>query len=340
MRYAERVRILAVSVALQWLLLAGTAIAESAPRIQLDITRCPHLSERNVKRILRAELAAEVVARSDADVTSVGIHCEGTAVKMLIRDPVSRKRVQRNIDLLEASPTSRDRLVALAASELVIASWSELEINPTLEVEPAEPPPPPGSREAARTVVRDRMPREAEPRPSTSVRGSALDSRLLALGSVRGFWDYPGALYGGGVRFGREHFGVVSWAVDGLVEQGRVRRPEGSYHISTTTLGGTVAFYSRWRALTARAGAGLRVGTSTCESRVAGATGSASTVAPWGWPLGFVSTSLGLGAGLLLELDVEGGYVVLPISSGTTQMTDGAFRGAWLSAQLGLGFGL
>jgi len=331
---------LAVGLALQVLLHAGIAFGQTSPRIQLELSHCPYLSERDVKRILQAELVAEVVPWSDADVTSVDIRCEGTFVRLLVRDPVSRKRVQRNVELLEAPPRSRDRLVALAASELVIASWSELEVNPTLEVEPAEPPPPPGSKEAARTVVRDRMPRESTQPPATSARTPAPETRILALGSARAFWDYPGALYGGGARLGQDHFGVVSWALDGLVEQGLVRRTEGSYHIATTTLGGTVAFYQKWRRLTARAGAGLRVGTATCETRIPGVTGSASTVAPWGWPLGFTSASLGLGAGLLVELNVEGGYVVLPISSGTTQLTDGAFRGAWLSAQLGLGFEL
>jgi hypothetical protein len=78
--------------------------------------------------------------------------------------------------------------------------------------------------------------------------------------------------------------------------------------------------------VTGRLGAGLRAGIAEVGS-------TASSVAPWGWPLGTSSISFRLSPHFVLDIAGEAGYVVLP--SGQAHQSD--LRGGWFSGQVGIG---
>ena len=56
--------------------------------------------------------------------------CHDHDAELRVQDPLSRKIVTRHINVGAAAPNARARLIAIATSELVLASWSELETNP------------------------------------------------------------------------------------------------------------------------------------------------------------------------------------------------------------------
>jgi len=95
-----------------------------------------------------------------------------------------------------------------------------------------------------------------------------------------------------------------------------------------------VAFFWRSRRVTARMGAGLRLGLihSTVAAPQEGA--GQSSIGPWGWPQLVMSLTLFPGRGFAMELGAEAGYAVLAVSPGTNT----GLNGTWYSAHLGIGF--
>ena len=319
--------------------------AQAGPLVRLDIHDCDTFDPDEARRILEAELGADLVTWHSAGVTTIDLVCSGTTVQVNVNDPVTRKTVARRLNLSSAPDGSRARLVALATAELVVASWSELELIGAPSLEPVQPAPPREAISAAHRVVRERqldqapsgaplrdvsdIPRGRRPRYTTR--------RLLPVVSARGFVNHEGLLWGGGARYGEERNRVFSWAFDGLVESGTIQDGGANqYEVVTSTVGGLVAFSRVWRYLAVRGGVGLRLGMSR-TARVDTEGESHSTVAPWGWPLLSASTDLHMGPHWLLELGGEAGYVVLPVSGGITESAS-ALQGTWLSFQTGLGW--
>jgi hypothetical protein len=308
---------------------APVALAKEAPPVSLALEECPHLSTPEIERIFAAELGAASTTTANPGVTEVTIVCSGVHVLVRVKDPLSRKTVQRSFDTSTFDPRATPRLVALAASELVLASWAELYSNPTPAVEPEGPVPSANATMAALSALRERtlLGGEVEPRPRPDPdEPDDRVLRLVALGSVRAFPGDSGALYGGGARLGEERFRLVAWALDTIIERGEVISRVGGQRIESTvtsaTFGGSLlAYYSFQRVFTLRLGVGLRAGVVVANK---------PSVAPWGWPLGVTIWSLRAGA-FVLDVSGEAGYVAFPISRG------GEVRGYWLSGQVGVG---
>jgi hypothetical protein len=308
---------------------APLALAK-APPVSLALEECPHLSTPEIERIFAAELGAASTTTANPGVTEVTIVCSDVHVLVRVKDPLSRKTVQRSFDTSTFDPRATPRLVALAASELVLASWAELYSNPTPAVEPEGPVPSANATMAALSALRERtqlggVDAEPRPRPDPDEPDDRV-LRLVALASVRAFPGDSGALYGGGARLGEERFRLVAWALDTIIERGQVISRVGGQPIESTvtsaTFGGSLlAYYSFKQVLTLRLGVGLRAGVVVA---------SKPSIAPWGWPLGVTIWSLRVGA-FVADVSGEAGYVAFPISQG------GEVRGYWLSGQLGIG---
>lgn len=303
------------------LLLAPGAFA-APPPVSLALEGCSDLNAPEVERIFAAELGATSTPEAGPGVTEVTVTCEGVRLLVRVKDPLSRKTVQRSFDGTTFDDRAVERLVALAASELVLASWAELYANPVPQVRPEGPEPPIDAAAAALDFVRERALVESErPRERRESRRSRETNRpderalrVLALGSVRSFPGRDTPLFGGGARIGEEPIPIVSYALDALVE-----RTVESPFVTTATIGASLFAYYRVSVLTLRIGAGLRAGLVT-ENRVA--------LAPWGWPLGTTAWTLRLQS-FVMDLSGEAGYVVLPFGDSS--------RGYWLSGQLGVG---
>jgi len=339
--------------------LAPRTAGAAVPPVRLEVEGCPSLDAKAVQRIFSADLGTTTTTEPGPDVTDVTITCEGNRVTVRVRDPISRKTVKRSFDPKSFGTQAESRIVAIAASELVLASWAELSANPAPMVPPEGPPPSESAVETARTFVRERSgadaPRAAPatPAPPTppppvkepgdteqpeALAGGQRDSerarrhehstpivadRVTAIVSFRSFLNGEGTLWGGGARFGRERFGVVSWALDALVESGTMEKPDDQgvlqkHSATTTTVGASLCFYAKAGPATFRAGGGLRAGVLTLQD------GPTPTI--WGWPMLVASQTLRFRA-LVIDFSGEGGYVP-------------SLNGAWASGQVGLGIAL
>jgi hypothetical protein len=322
----------------------------SALSVRLVLEGCENLDEREMRRAFQAEIGARLGDEEGPLVIVASAACDDSHVELRVIDPLTRKGVRRRIDLSSAAPRGRERLVALALAELLVASWAELEVNPNPKVEPEGPSPPPDATQAARGLVSDRRralapepserlsraetPPQEPPKPPFYDLSKVRNFRILAVVSARAFFAREGMLWGGGLRLGEERFRMVSWTLDSLVESGSLHGQSRSFLVDSATFGGTVAFFARSRRVTARIGAGLRLGLvhSTVAADQQGA--GTSTIGPWGWPQLVMSLSVFPGRSFALEIGAEAGYAVLAVSPGTNK----GLNGPWYSAQVGLGF--
>jgi hypothetical protein len=313
--------------------LAWAPVEAAEPLVLLDLDRCDELDESEVRRVVAAELGAVPASASGDNVTHVTITCEALRILVRVEDPLSRKAVQRRFSVGLLDPRARGRFVSIAAAELVLASWAELQTNPTPAAEPEGPPPDPALQRAARRTVQERL-ESYEPSSRTWYELETPQDRplrVVALASTRAFLGYAGTLYGGGARIGEERFRWLSWCGDLLLERGDVDVGQRMFSLQTVTAGGWLMGYLRSGMFTARLGPGLRLGVAQSAEQ-SGADGSPS-LAPWGWPLAAASMSLAVGA-FVLEVSGEAGYAVLPLGGGGDPAV---LRDGWYSGQVGVG---
>jgi len=352
------------------LALAPRTAGAAVPPVHLEVEGCPSLDAKSVQRIFSADLGTTATSEAGPEVTEVIISCEGNRVTVRVRDPISRKTVKRSFDPKSFGTQAESRIVAIAASELVLASWAELSANPEPMVPPEGPPPSESAVETARSFVRART--STEPTPSVATvapaptppppakepgdaeqpeafpptEGQRADEparlhqpskplvadRVTAIVSVRSFFEGHGTLWGGGARFGRERFGVVSWALDALVENGVLiehdQKPDGEetvqdHHATSATVGGWLCFYAHAGPATFRGGGGLRAGVLTLHD--------GPIPAVWGWPMLVASQTLRFRA-LVVDFSGEMGFASL---SGKPSL-----QGTWASGQVGIGIAL
>jgi hypothetical protein len=317
------------------------------------LRECGELRESEVERIISAELGSSATEDEPQEPTWIVATCDNTRVLVEVGDTISRKTLRRSFDLGRAPAQARSRLVAIAASELVLASWAELAIRPRLRVEPEGPPP--SAERAARareraTRVSPAPPVGPEPglEPATvaeerdeplllAPRQRWLDElppdrrrfRLTGMATVRAFLSQDATLWGAGARIGEERLVLTSWALDAMFERGTV----SGFEVQSWSVGGMLYLYGRARFLTGRIGAGLRVGLSA-STAAAGKSSPPPTrvLIPWGWPMLAAGVSIGREL-VALELSAESGYVSFPVSSGANGLSVG---GLWVGVQLGL----
>jgi hypothetical protein len=101
-------------------------IARADPRPVSVTTRgCSDLDGDELERLLGLELVAAGL-RDPAVSLWVEFACEGSTLRITAKDPLTSKQLVREIPAPAAGTTGREREVALAASQLFLASWLEL----------------------------------------------------------------------------------------------------------------------------------------------------------------------------------------------------------------------
>jgi hypothetical protein len=349
-------RVLASLLGAAVVLATRVAAAAGTPPVHLEVEHCDSLDEASIRRIFTADLGAPA-AEVAPEVTEVDISCEGDKVVVKVKDPLSRKTLKRSFDPKSFGNQGQSRLIAIAASELVLASWAELTENPTPTVPAEGEPVKAETLETARSIVKARSAEHQraeapgangvrldnpyvpkKPERDESLEGDGNDlapidrgpsvpsesethpafQRVMAVISLRSFANGAGTLYGGGARLGQDRYGVVSWAADALIENGQL----SSRNVTSATIGGSLAFYLHSGPVTLRLGGGLRGG-------VLGLANGAA-IAPWGWPMAVTSMTV-RGGPLVVEFGGEGGFVDLLLQRSQT------VHGIWGSGQLGFG---
>lgn len=310
------------------LLLATTeATAFGDPRVQLVLGACDAVRLDDVRARLAIELpgSMQLASRPFAQ-TMVRIDCTAATTQLTVDDPLTAKGLTRTIDLRGGDTDVRSRTVAIAIAELVAASWSELETNPSPRV-PAAATPPSG-------VVDDAL---AATRHAHRSRVGRL--QISAVASTQVFFSSAGVLWGGGLRVAADASRYVGWSVDLLEHHGGFDDALGHVSIDTLTASGSALAHRHWRHVGLGGGLGFRIGATILRGRAAEGTRAGEGTVTWaaGGPLATLHLRVFPVHGLVLELATEGGYWLFPTGGLVNRRRDVAVDGPWVGVQLGIG---
>jgi hypothetical protein len=318
------------AAALLWAVL-GQTTPDARPRVNLTLDSCVPAPADEVRRMLGIELhaALEDELEPSAHATRVRVGCRGSLAQLHVVDPITGKALDRVIDVLALAPKAVARLLALAITELVAASWTEAETNPTPAVPPAGPAPPPEAKQAVREAVEQRE-------VALTVRTWNLSAAVGARGGS------AGPVYGGGlgVRFNATDWGGL--ALDATAHYGVSGSPLGLISQGNLSLG--LSAYAQYIAAryALRAGVGARAGPVWLVGQpysLDSASGS-SLFGVWGGPMITASLSVPVHPAVALEASAEAGYVVRPVTALVNGSPAASIEGAWGAVNLGVGWGI
>lgn len=293
---------------------------------------CSGLRIEEVERVLRLELAAPASTWS-TDPIGVELQCEDEHVRVAATDPLTRKRLTREVDL-SAARTDRERTLALVVSQLFLTSWSEL-LLPAPEPVVARAIGVPVVDSPARDVAKESA------RTALAVPSFAIGLDVVGGPRIRALSD--SALVGGrGAIRPTAVFAFAKrlrWFVEVGFEGGGTRRTSGdvSYTLPTASAGLAYRFpLSSAIDLEAGAFGGAGVLDISGSARGTGIGQSTSgVVAELGGRVGPIVRVLGARIGL----DLAAG-AMLPRAVGRVESgEDVVLSGGWLGADLVVGFG-
>jgi len=249
-------------------------------------------------------------------------------VELRVDDAVTGKSLWRSIELQKADPGVRARLLSLALSELIFASWAELLVTPEPAVPAATPAASAATRQATSVQVERKLPRALPP----------LGVQLSGLGAAFVLWGEPSVCFGGGARATGDHRHHLGWDLDVLLQHGATATVLGTVNRDLVSARAALLFHRRVPYLTLRGGLGARLGAAKLAGEPADAktTLGAAVWGPWGGPL----LTLGLSAAaarVRLDLSIEAGYVVSPVAARVGGVRAVALDGTWFGIHLGLG---
>lgn len=204
--------------------------------LAVEARRCEGLSVAEVERLLALELTTVAETGGIAEALTIDLDCRDDVIEIAVRDPVTRKRLAREIPAPSTGAAGRERMVALAISQLFVASWLEL-LMPADERPKPEPEVDPGAVAAARDVAETRV----EPRRRhTGTLSLGVGSRFHRLDDdplpvVRAGLD--------GIAWLHPNWGLL---VNASYEGGLARRSVGNVRVDALLLGAGAAV--RWPA--------------------------------------------------------------------------------------------
>ncbi len=341
------------------LMLASTSAGTGEGGVELSVEACSGVAAERVGELLELELGLVLEARDPSRRFRVEVVCSDEATLIAIDDPLTAKRIERRLPVLDASDPEPARTVAIGAAQLFVASWAELEL-----LVPAEHPPPPALAEeqaAALELVEAHRPTEHPPPPAspeqrtvasdlaspvpddparldhvltlhTGQRGRALGSALHATELGLGYQPR--------VRVGRSRV-TLGPAFDLSVELGSTRAGEGS--VEVLAAGGRIAGDLRVT-LSPSIGLLIDLGLGFAYQRIRGRPrpGSdlrGSSIAGFGVdPQARLGLAFELGR-VDLAVALEGGYLIGG-PRGLTPAGAIVLRGPWLGVGLQLELGV
>jgi hypothetical protein len=310
--------------------------------VSLDVDDCALVGSDDVGRLTALELDVPVMTASAADqqVTRIKVVCVDARIQITVLDPLTGKQLTRMLALAPEERNVVTRLVAIAASELVITSWIELTLPGASvpSVNGAAPSP------ALRGAAQERAYRRLPPRGGLGY--------FMLLANAVGPFTGIGLSWGGGGRLGWTSGGArvqdgdhrLVWRLgtdlDLGIARAEVDTAPGTAHVSMWS----AALRASLRLYRARAwldaGAGGRLGLARIEGIPFDATTTrGGTVAgAWGGPVVYLGVGLGIRR-LVLATGIEAGVVVRGVSGLADDGTPVSVSGRWLSGTVGIGWG-
>jgi hypothetical protein len=314
---------------------SSAAQAQEKARFTLDVVACDWLRQSELERLLRLEMSAMASeGASEGELESgvaVQIECRDKDISVRITDSATGKFLERQLVAPAHDHPSRERIVALGASQLLLASWLELLLpEPPKEARPAKKPPP-SVAQARRAAKRAVVAETDKPRGGTGVAAGI---------AWRGSSDHVPMLGGGlyGNLAVTSHFSV---GLDARYERGEIERNVGTVVATMAKLGAALGFRA-WEAKPFRLDTRLEV--AGCFVRLDGRPTTQSTLGSPSEGAG-VDTSLELAPGftfgeLSLGPTLAGGF----LANGPTGVVVGeestTLNGVWFGVGLRAGLAL
>lgn len=308
-----------------WALASWPAsVLASESQVALELHDCDALSENALREHLELELSTLGLSQVEARLV---LRCEPSSVAIeLFQSTGTRYAVAVRVELGDTAKPARERLVALAATELMAQAeraHAAQESSRTRATPPRAAAPPAASSDAPAAVPAKPKPR---PRVELFVAGhAALDGAPRA------------ALWGGslGTRWGLTR----SWSV--LLDT-RFERGEASVSVAEvrwTALSGFAgaAANTQAGALGLAAGLGVRAGWLALDASARAPLEGVGFTAPWAGVAVPLRVAFEAGGFVLPFVGGEVGYVFLPVRG---RVRDGEVlleqRGLWLSGSVGV----
>lgn len=297
------------------------AAAAAGDAVPLELRACPALSEGALREHVELELKTLQLAAAEARLL---VRCERGVAVIELTTAGARYPVTVRVELRDTAPRARERLVALAATELLAQAERAGASEPPL----LAPAPSAASASAA--------PGGDVPPISLPVAPRRVELFLAGSAARAGS---PSTWLGGGVLGGRVALGADWWLLlDTRFERGAAAVPLARVRWSSLSgLAGAAAQFGAgpWRL---SAGPGLRAGWLALDAAAQAPHDGRSLTAPWAAAVFPVRVAAELAGGIVPFAGAEGGYVLLPVRG---VLDDGAAlieqRGLWLSAFAGVG---
>jgi len=282
----------------------------SAAALRVTVESCPPSLSRGLERFVTIELEPLTDEGSETDVE---VSCSDDNVVLLVS--LDGRTQTRSMDLRTIAPSVRGRVVALTAAELV----RELGAAPPPEPEPTAP-----------AVIDRPSPGPAHrPTPVGELEAFFQSAQIDTLGDV---------LVGGGLRFA--YSGARPWrlALDFGASTFQRTSPIGTARLILAGLGARAGYtVPLGGELGLELGGGGRVGVARISGTPADDEASAASVAgAWSAPLAFVGLEAPLARFWRLGLDLEVGYVLVPVRGRIEGGDDVNVDGLWTSLSLGI----
>jgi len=290
----------------------------AATPADVTLERCPRVSESEVRRLTRIELANGGSSTLRIRAT---VECVASEAVVRVDDPVTRKSLSRTIDLANVDAKVLPRYLALAIAELVEASWAELTLPAPRVVEPSGEAPGQEVRAAAEAQVRAPGPLRLE---AFALARRFPSSKLWQLGGgVRLALSGPilGGLLEIDAAHGQRDTGLGQIAVDSATAALSLT--------GTVPLDSSVTFTG---SLGGRVGVGIVTGTPFDSALIRGG----SFAAVWLGPCASVKAIASLGH-WFASLALEGGLTLLGVQGTFNGLSGPGLVGPWFGLSLGIG---
>jgi hypothetical protein len=308
--------------------------------VRIAIEACGDIDHGEVERIAAVELGA-LLARDadDADTTRATATCTDGHARLQVDDPITGKSLLRAIDLQTTAPAARPRLLALALAELVVASWTELELEAEPTVVPGVPLAITEARRHARIVVEQRATAVNDPTLGWR-RATVLKRAPLRLIASAVFTHLPSAapLWGGRLALEQLLGYHLGWTLDVTADHGDAQRSLGTVSIETVSLGAALLAHHEWSRFGLEVGPGLRLGVAMLQGKASqpDRTRSGSVIGVWSGPLAMLGFTVAVTSRVLVGVRGECGYALASVG-GQTGTSEVAIDRLWLGAHLGAG---
>jgi hypothetical protein len=306
--------------------------ADRAP-LRLRFEQCPDIDQATVRRVVTVELEAGLAdERQEGPVTTAKAECTEGGVRLTVDDPVTGKTTTRSLDMERQSKNLRSRLLGLAISEAVLASWVELRLTPAFPIFR------PGLsswtefHQQASAITERRLPMATV--PTTTHREVAVGPSLRAFSSGL-------RVLGAAVLVRRW---IESQRVTGLGMEIEVSHGERSVvnvasgDATSFSMAPCLLMASRFDSVTVSASIGGRIGLARLSADPSSILRTGRTAwRGWGGPFLAGDITMLLPADLLVRIGVESGYALVPARGGVDSVDAVALDGAWLGAVASVG---